>query len=511
MLLQVTSLDEICTNLAVRDIIEAVTATEQTKKTELFCLDHPTKKCTLACTDCCQLVCAVCMKSTHKGHNVDDVDDAVINMKQRLHGILRKKIADLERASSHEQLIKSTTPYLDAVNFIGTILGDALDAWEQDCLLDRKTFINKQSERCKSLKSYWEEKLDVSDFPEITNVFKEINKGDLDVGNSAASLSFQESDIDWLQEKLISACGTARVLVKNGAFFSASACTTAKLRDGMQAASKCEDFNSETNQSLHGNTSSTSSCATVSLEDGLPAITSYGDFDIEANQSNQEPDSQTDSPEATPDTTENARQLTSGSSTRDPQALQSTPEQPSSVLRTNNTKPRYVLSRKSSIFGIKYDTVERADGTTILDEMQRGLSSAPPFYSLIHLVSADFQMDEKLALELKKFGGLEELRCFSAQVGQIAFLKRNSRFIYYTVVKETYDSIPTMRALESCLRCVRDHCLENQMNFLAIGRPNDLDWHEVRQLLIDMFYDTPIRIAAYMGHNRMSLYCSMLD
>ena len=154
--------------------------------------------------------------------------------------------------------------------------------------------------------------------------------------------------------------------------------------------------------------------------------------------------------------------------------------------------------------------VERADGTTILDEMQRGLSSAPPFYSLIHFVSADFQMDEKLALEVKKFGGLEELRCFSAQVGQIAFLDRNSCFIYYTVVKETYESIPTMQALESCLRSVRDHCLENQVKFLAIGRPNDLNWHEVRALLIDMFYDTPIRIAVYMGYSRKSFYSSML-
>ena len=314
MLLQVTSLDEICTNLAVRDIIEAVTATEQTKKTELLCHDHPTKKCTLACTDCCRPVCAVCMKSTHKGHNVDDVEDAsaMIDMKKRLHGRLRRKMSDLERASSHEQLMKSTSPYLDAVNFIGTILGDALDAWKKDRLLDRKTFMNKQFERCKSLKSYWEEKLAVSDFPEMANVFKELNEGDFDV---EASLSFQEDNIDWLQEKLISACSTARVLVKNGCFSSASVCATLRLRDGMHAASKRDDFNSGTNQSFHGNVSSTSSCATVSLEDRLSAISGCGDCDLEANQSNQEPDSQTGSPEATPDTTDNAQQPTSRSST----------------------------------------------------------------------------------------------------------------------------------------------------------------------------------------------------
>ena len=73
--------DEVVTNLAVRDIVEAMSAKEDT---ELFCPDHPSKRCSLVCTDCFRPICAVCLRGKHNDHKIDDIEDAKVFLEQHL-------------------------------------------------------------------------------------------------------------------------------------------------------------------------------------------------------------------------------------------------------------------------------------------------------------------------------------------------------------------------------------------------------------------------------------------
>ena len=90
--------NEVRTNLAVMDIVEAVVAKEKAK---LFCLKHPAKECQLVCIDCLQMLCAMCMiKAEHMGHKVDDIDESKVTLKKRLETSVQTKIVHLEKATA---------------------------------------------------------------------------------------------------------------------------------------------------------------------------------------------------------------------------------------------------------------------------------------------------------------------------------------------------------------------------------------------------------------------------
>ena len=156
-------------------------------------------------------------------------------------------------------------------------------------------------------------------------------------------------------------------------------------------------------------------------------------------------------------------------------------------------------------------TITRSDKSVILEEVRSDLYCAHlhPNPSFVHCLSADIHMDEDFALECKKrYGGLEELRSFNARPGEMAYLERGnctgSYYIYFLVTKETSNSVATIETLKSSLECLREHCRQNSVEFLMMPplghEKNDLQWEaDVRELLVDVFLDTKVRIIVCMG------------
>jgi hypothetical protein len=122
--------------------------------------------------------------------------------------------------------------------------------------------------------------------------------------------------------------------------------------------------------------------------------------------------------------------------------------------------------------------------------------------SLCHCVSEDLSMSKGIAVLFKdKFGGITDLKMQKVKVGSIAVLSRDNRFIYYLITKAKYWQKPTMFDLERSLRSLRIHCGNNNVSQLSMPRIacglDRLKWTEVKQLIISVFEDFPIRIKVF--------------
>jgi len=86
-------------------------------------------------------------------------------------------------------------------------------------------------------------------------------------------------------------------------------------------------------------------------------------------------------------------------------------------------------------------------------------------------------------------------------IGGCAYLHSDNRMIFYLVTKEKYFYKPTMSSLESSLRAMRDLCLTNKIERLAmpqIGCGLDkLNWDQVSKLIRRVFADDDIEITIY--------------
>ena len=86
-------------------------------------------------------------------------------------------------------------------------------------------------------------------------------------------------------------------------------------------------------------------------------------------------------------------------------------------------------------------------------------------------------------------------------VGQVAILKRERRFVYYLITKPKYFDKPTYATLESSLVCMRKHCVDNNVQNLCMPRIgcglDRLEWNKVEAMLVKLFQDTDIQIAVY--------------
>ena len=72
--------------------------------------------------------------------------------------------------------------------------------------------------------------------------------------------------------------------------------------------------------------------------------------------------------------------------------------------------------------------------------------------SLAHCVSKGFSMSAGIALKFSKlFGGREELKKQDVDIGGVAFLYCNGRYIYYLVTKEHYWENQHMKVLGKAL------------------------------------------------------------
>jgi hypothetical protein len=117
---------------------------------------------------------------------------------------------------------------------------------------------------------------------------------------------------------------------------------------------------------------------------------------------------------------------------------------------------------------------------------------APKNSALAHCVSADFHMRKGIATTFKSlFGGVAELHAQKVTVGQVAFLTRSTRIIFYLVTKKRYWGKPTMHTLKKALIDMERVCREKGITSLSMPKIgcglDELHWEDVYNLLEEVF------------------------
>ena len=140
--------------------------------------------------------------------------------------------------------------------------------------------------------------------------------------------------------------------------------------------------------------------------------------------------------------------------------------------------------------------------TESVGDLFAAADGGPKPISLAHCVSQCLTMSKGIATTFKsKYGRVDELKRQNALVGQVAVLEDQGRFVYYLVTKPTYRDKPTYKTLESALRHMKQHMLDNDIKLLAIPTLgcglDKLDWPKVRVLLHEVFGDTDFHIRMY--------------
>lgn len=119
--------------------------------------------------------------------------------------------------------------------------------------------------------------------------------------------------------------------------------------------------------------------------------------------------------------------------------------------------------------------------------------------SLAHCVSADFRLGKGIAKEFrKKFGRIHELHLSGQQVGGVAVLKDNERFIYNLVTKKRFSDKGNYFQMRQSLEAMRQHAKHHNVHHIAmpkIGCGLDrLSWDKVLTIIQDVFGQEPICI-----------------
>jgi hypothetical protein len=113
-------------------------------------------------------------------------------------------------------------------------------------------------------------------------------------------------------------------------------------------------------------------------------------------------------------------------------------------------------------------------------------------------------MSKGIAVQFKqKFGGIHTLELQKKTVGQVAFLKLETRFVFCLITKRSSRlDRPTIHNLRLCLQELKTLCKRHDIKRLSmpkIGSGNDkLDWKEVKFALEDAFGDTDMTIKVYV-------------
>ena len=137
-----------------------------------------------------------------------------------------------------------------------------------------------------------------------------------------------------------------------------------------------------------------------------------------------------------------------------------------------------------------------------ITEVKGNLFNSPKTSSLAHCVSVDLEMSKGIASGFKKlFGKVDELTEQKCNVGEVAILEENGRYIYYLVIKRKYYHKPTYESLEKTLVAMREHCIENNVSELSIPRIgcglDRLKWSVVIEMIKNIF-DININIKIYV-------------
>ena len=122
--------------------------------------------------------------------------------------------------------------------------------------------------------------------------------------------------------------------------------------------------------------------------------------------------------------------------------------------------------------------------------------------SLAHCVSSDFHMNAGVARPIKhRFGGVRELLMQRKEVGEVAYLPREGRLIFYLVTKPRFFDRPTLSTLRLCLQELVVLCGRFRLKRLSVSRLgcglDRLHWHEVREEMRQAFSSVDIVITVY--------------
>jgi hypothetical protein len=110
--------------------------------------------------------------------------------------------------------------------------------------------------------------------------------------------------------------------------------------------------------------------------------------------------------------------------------------------------------------------------------------------SLAHCVSEDLRMGAGIAVQFKKiFKRVDELVEQKKQVGEVAYIMDENRYIFYIITKKCYYQKPTYESLEKALRALDQLCSDLKVDIAVpqLGCGLDkLEWCVVRNMLDEM-------------------------
>ncbi|XP_037087230.1 ADP-ribose glycohydrolase OARD1-like [Pollicipes pollicipes] len=135
-------------------------------------------------------------------------------------------------------------------------------------------------------------------------------------------------------------------------------------------------------------------------------------------------------------------------------------------------------------------------------EVTGDLFTCPSTHSLAHCISADCRLGKGIAAIFKrKFGGISELLAQRKKPGEVAVLRRGSRYVYNLITKHKYYEKPTYETLRRALSAVKEHCVTHEVRHLAMPRIgcglDGLTWDRVLPIIKDVFQDCCVQVEIF--------------
>ncbi|CAJ0750764.1 20247_t:CDS:2 [Entrophospora sp. SA101] len=122
--------------------------------------------------------------------------------------------------------------------------------------------------------------------------------------------------------------------------------------------------------------------------------------------------------------------------------------------------------------------------------------------SLVNCVAQDLQMDKGIAAIFQKlYNGTDELKSQNKKVGQVAYLLRENRYIYYLITKMHTHEKPTKPDFEASLKELRNLCESQGVTGLSMPRIgtglDQLSYDYVVETVKEIFKDSNIKITIF--------------
>lgn len=125
--------------------------------------------------------------------------------------------------------------------------------------------------------------------------------------------------------------------------------------------------------------------------------------------------------------------------------------------------------------------------------------SVPNSYALAHCIPANLDVSRGIATCFKeKFGGSQQLLKQNKGPGEAAVLENLGRILYYLIIKERSDQVPSYTDLFKSLCEIRKHMEKNNIKRLAMPRIgcgiDNLQWEIVSKMIKYVFSDHELEI-----------------